>query len=65
MVYVTVPSASRARLTIVLDKHADIRPCIIPSDEIQCLVLTIMTGDRVIVTEIIGVRYPDSVIIAI
>ena len=52
MVYVTVlgPSASRARLTIVLDKRADIRPCIIPSDEIQCLVLTIMTGDRVIVT---------------
>ena len=44
------PSTSRARLTIVLDKHADIRPCIIPSDKIQCLVLTIMTGDRVIVT---------------
>ena len=63
------PSASRARLTIVLDKCADIRPCIIPSDEIQCLVLTIMTGDRVIVTveepEIIGVQYPDSVIIGI
>ena len=64
------PSASHARLTIVLDKRVDIRPCIIPSDEIQCLVLTIMTRDRVIVTveknpesEIIGVQYPNSVII--
>ena len=44
------PSASRARLTIVLDKRADIWPCIIPSDKIQCLVLTIMTRDRVIMT---------------
>ena len=44
------PSASRARLTIILDKRTDIRPCIIPLDEIQCLVLTIMTGDRVMVT---------------
>ena len=44
------PGASHARLTIVLDEGVDTRPSIIPLDEFQCFVLTIMTGDRVIMT---------------